>query len=39
MNGVFDVEILLSITNFELMCVGLEKLKEKKSRAQRYGSV
>lgn len=31
MKDVFDIEVLLSITNYELMCVGLEKLKEKKS--------
>ncbi len=25
MEGVFDVEVLISVVNFELMCIGLEK--------------
>jgi len=25
MEEVFDVEVLISVTNFELMCIGLEK--------------
>jgi len=29
MEGVFDVEILISVTNFELMCTKLEKWWQK----------
>ena len=29
MEGVFDVEVLISVTNFELMCILLEKRKKR----------
>ncbi|AJC72777.1 hypothetical protein X802_08045 [Thermococcus guaymasensis DSM 11113] len=32
MEEVFDVEVLISVTNFELMCIELEKMVEEEVR-------